>query len=253
MKTFLFTLTLFIIVTICRAQYCPAHSTNIYSWHQLLYFQFDSLINITSDVNPKEYNDYSDSMVIRSNIKGKHSLLLSKGQDPNNPGVGNMMGVAIWIDFNNDTIFSNDEKIYSKYGYYTYRDSIEFPITALPGLHRLRVRHEWGEAPNSPCDTLRGGETEDYTINIVQTTGMQKVHQSDVFTLYPNPASDFVTLITNSTKSKDLEIKFYNKVGELIMTTNQDHINVSDLSNGIYILVITSKMATVSQKLIISR
>src|SRR5215204_1417031 len=115
MKKLLIIACLLINVLMAKAQYCMPHTTNLYSHHQIQYFQFDSLINITSSVNPLEYNDYSSNKIINTKLGGKHFVLMSKGQNPSSPGVGNSIGFSIWIDFNNDYNFSNTERVYSKY------------------------------------------------------------------------------------------------------------------------------------------
>jgi len=75
--------------------------------------------------------------------------------------------------------------------------------------------------------------------------------------VYPNPASNFVTLIKNITSSSDITLNIYNALGALVKTEmllqNQQQINVSDLSNGIYMVEIKSKDWSEKQKLIIQR
>ena len=62
---------------------------------------------------------------------------------------------------------------------------------------------------------------------------------------YPNPASDFITLNTSLTGNIDLTVNIYNVSGVLINSTtilqNQQNINISGLTNGIYIVEINQK------------
>jgi len=75
--------------------------------------------------------------------------------------------------------------------------------------------------------------------------------------IYPNPASDFVTLVIERNSNADLLLNIYNIMGSLVKTEmlkqNQQQINIGDLSNGIYIVEIKSKGLAGTQKLIIKR
>jgi len=68
--------------------------------------------------------------------------------------------------------------------------------------------------------------------------------------LYPNPATHSITI------SGDIVVnaKIYNSVGQLVLSHNTNVINVSVLTNGIYILAVeTSTGNTIHKKIIINR
>lgn len=75
------------------------------------------------------------------------------------------------------------------------------------------------------------------------------------FSLYPNPASDFVTLTIDNKNNSALTLDIYSITGELVRTEmpkqNQQQVNVSDLSNGIFLIELKSAEFTEAQKLII--
>ena len=84
--------------------------------------------------------------------------------------------VRIWIDFNDDFIFSTDEIVISDYeiangsaqGSYTETFPMTIPMDATIGPHLMRVKSNWQAAvPNDACADTTYGETEDYTVNIV--------------------------------------------------------------------------------------
>ncbi|CAG5068046.1 hypothetical protein DYBT9623_00774 [Dyadobacter sp. CECT 9623] len=80
---------------------------------------------------------------------------------------------SIWIDYNHDGAFDGEgELVYRSAGFfnpsYTVSGSIVIPQTALPGPTRMRVINS-NESNVSPCGDYSGGETEDYTINILST------------------------------------------------------------------------------------
>lgn len=75
--------------------------------------------------------------------------------------------------------------------------------------------------------------------------------------IFPNPASDVFTLNIDNTINADFTLNIYKITGELvrseILRQNQQKINISDLSNGIYMVELNSKDWTEKQKLIIQR
>jgi aminopeptidase N len=76
-------------------------------------------------------------------------------------------------------------------------------------------------------------------------------------TIYPNPASDKITLNLLNTFHKDSQVNIFDVAGMLVkselLTQNQQPINVGDLSNGIYLVEIRSVGSVVKQKLVIQR
>lgn len=71
--------------------------------------------------------------------------------------------------------------------------------------------------------------------------------ETDKLTLYPNPATDRITL---SSKNKIGEVTIYNVLGQVVISKNLDQtgfISVSDLKTGVYIV----KTTTSTQRLII--
>jgi hypothetical protein len=81
--------------------------------------------------------------------------------------------------------------------------------------------------------------------------------KTGLFTFYPNPATDFVTLDITGNGAPKTVLNIYNLTGvpvetELIRQNNQD-INFRYLNNGIYILEMRSGDNTERQKLIIDR
>ncbi|MDD5571094.1 MAG: T9SS type A sorting domain-containing protein [Bacteroidales bacterium] len=81
--------------------------------------------------------------------------------------------------------------------------------------------------------------------------------KNTMFNLFPNPASDIVTLNIDNTEKSDIILNIYNVVGELIssekLQENQQKINTGNLNNGVYIVEIKSEGWAEKQKLIIQR
>jgi hypothetical protein len=80
--------------------------------------------------------------------------------------------VAVWVDYNDDYVFSLEERVgftatpILSNGTGTF--SIVLACDAPAGVHRMRVRDVWDVPSNTidPCENYGYGETEDYDITI---------------------------------------------------------------------------------------
>ena len=166
--------------------------------------------------------------------------------------------VSMWVDFNDDGVFSSNELLITDEIVNTIGAPVEIPITipadALLGEHRLRIKTDW-QIPSSdnPCQPpVSGyGETEDYTVNIVEALSTSDF---DILNLriFPNPAdTDFVTITSSVIGDKSIEVLDMNgrKVISTIIT--DDKLNISSLETGFYMTKVTIDGKTSTSKLII--
>jgi hypothetical protein len=119
------------------------------------------------------------------------------------------------------------------------------------------------------CTSIRW-EVDDYPCNSIPSTfhqiwvrqsnatGLSDAGSSGIqLSLWPNPASDIVTLNIRKENNSESTLIIYNNVGQLIrsesLPDNPHQIKVADLCNGIYLLVIASKEGIQHQKLVIQR
>lgn len=73
------------------------------------------------------------------------------------------------------------------------------------------------------------------------------------FTMFPNPAMDKVHLIKNNIQSGAV-VEVFDIMGNMIMQTNfKPEINISAISNGVYIIKVSDEQSSSSKKLIIKR
>ncbi|MCX6258490.1 MAG: T9SS type A sorting domain-containing protein [Bacteroidia bacterium] len=90
------------------------------------------------------------------------------------------------------------------------------------------------------------------------TTGIPEIITSanDLY-VYPNPASEIITINISNVKSKNMTLDIYNIMGTLerkeILRSSIQKINVADLSNGVYFITIKSGEFIKTKKLIITR
>ena len=108
------------------------------------------------------------------------------------------VGIAVWIDYNDDGIFDNaTERVGYSNGQVPANTSASFPVTLSctppAGQHRMRVRAMYATNGISvdPCVANSYGETEDYTITIAAPPSC------------PSPGAMYSVAVTSS--SADLE------------------------------------------------
>ncbi|RRA90357.1 GEVED domain-containing protein, partial [Paenimyroides viscosum] len=82
---------------------------------------------------------------------------------------------SVWIDFNNDNVFDNStEKLLVDLSLVTSpafsSGSLVIPLTATPGVRRMRVRVVYSSTGFDACSSYTWGETHDYNVNILALT-----------------------------------------------------------------------------------
>src|SRR5690606_26256760 len=88
--------------------------------------------------------------------------------------------LEIWIDMNQDMMFDPTEELLVSYDDYatsvhTYTGSYTIPAGTPLGDYRMRVRSRYYTSAVSPCGSVTYGETEDYTISVVEAPSCMPV------------------------------------------------------------------------------
>jgi hypothetical protein len=143
------------------------------------------------------------------------------------------------------------------------KTSFTVPANAQTGYTLLRVRSRAGGNPNDSitvCATFGSGETEDYYIYIDYPAGIKQTeNKAYQVSVYPNPATNEISIIGNFTRNENITTSIYAINGSLVSQTENKYINeplrvdVSTLEAGIYFLKISTKEYTTTQKIIISK
>jgi|GEM_PF-1487970 len=155
----------------------------------------------------------------------------------------------VWIDFNDDYQFTNDELIVDNpvlannqgAGDYSGTLQVQIPEDALGGQHILRIKSNTGSpVPTDACEQTTFSETEDYSVNIINPLSFMDYEISDLFDLRYDNLSKHMTIISNIENIKSFKI--YDMTGKLvlenIMNSQNEVINLSKISNGVYTLII---------------
>lgn len=107
-----------------------------------------------------------------------------------------------------------------------------------------------------PADTINGINHNrevafSYTIGNCETSGISENVKQNDWKVYPNPANDFINIYSG----KDIlapRVTLLNSLGEFILTSNSQLIDISKLSNGIYLVKIETHAETTFNKLIVN-
>jgi hypothetical protein len=93
--------------------------------------------------------------------------------------------------------------------------------------------------------------------SLSEITGVNEINANKNVNIYPNPASNLITLNFDRTNNQKITLNFYNVMGELVKTEllkqNQQQVNICDLNNGIYIVEINTNNWSEKHPLIIQR
>ena len=84
--------------------------------------------------------------------------------------VGTTVGVALWVDWNNDGTFSTAERMYNTAAWVsTASGSFNVPAGQAIGEYRMRIVMDFIATSPNPCTFSGAGEAEDYTLKVVPT------------------------------------------------------------------------------------
>ncbi len=114
--------------------------------------------------------------------------------EPGFPGPDYTEYFKLWIDLNQDGIFTDNEILLeSEEGSaQAVSGTVTIPGDATPGDTRMRVSMKYvggfGAQDVQPCEMYNYGETEDYCITLVESTiGLEDEANISGFEIYPNP------------------------------------------------------------------
>lgn len=169
--------------------------------------------------------------------------------------------LEVWIDFNGDGNFGNDEKVLEVDSPgETFTTDILVPITAEVGVSRMRIVYARVFGSTSPCDdnsTVFDGEAEDYCLQITDVTNTDNPFKSDKIsiTAYPTPFEDVINLQTDLPLNVEYNVRILNVMGETLHQLDDFYLDEAiDLSmlnsSGLYFLILENEVSSYSIKLI---
>jgi hypothetical protein len=174
----------------------------------------------------------------------------------------------VWIDWNQNGVFTDAGELVisrSSTSKNNLSTTITVPATAKNGTTRMRVSMKYNSAQTSSCETFSYGEVEDY--NVVVSGGTARVMDPALASeeapvtdveLFPNPANDRITLFYPEIAWHEgatvvlVDMQGKTWVREPLTSQNNDlekaELNVENLPNGLYNLIIFAQDVKVSKK-----
>ena len=177
-------------------------------------------------------------------------------------GGDNTLNSRVWIDYNNNGDFSNDELIFEGNHSGIVADSTTFTIPNNAVQYEfLRLRAAIDiPAITGPCYEPQYGQIEDYTVYLYtpeEITSQENINYHKL-SVYPNPAEstlsiqfDYSGLYNGELIIRDLQGRLINNKainGRQKIITNVD---VSGFQKGIYTLALINKEGTISQNFVV--
>lgn len=201
----------------------------------------------TTGASSSGYEDYTD-MSVDLHRGSTYPISLSPDFDNNSY----TEHFRIWIDLNQDGVFSGAEKVFddNQGSQSTVSDSVTIPMNALLGSTRMRVSMAYGsqfggDYPQTPCDDGQDGEVEDYCVNILEedtlTDGIMENAGLFGMKVHPVPAMDFVDVQFESPIHQNAELLFFDAMGSMVkkgwFDRTKARLGIADIAPGVYMIL----------------
>lgn len=166
----------------------------------------------------------------------------------------------IWIDLNQDGVFSTGELLYNQgtASAAAASGTLLIPSTASSGVTRMRIQMAYqGTGQNTPpqvCGSFTYGEVEDYCVTILPESGVGVPENKldAAWSIFPVPSNDVVKLQLAVPLTEVQSIEIIDLTGKTLLTvlplTADNTLDVSHLSNGVYQFVLYSMDGSKSTK-----
>ena len=216
-------------------------------------------INNPSGCETDGYGDFTD-LIANLAQGGTYDITLTTGYGD--------QYVKVWVDFNDDFTFSNNEVILNNFviapgsaaGNYTETASMTIPTNATLGQHRMRIKTNWDEnVPVDACEETTYGETEDYTANITDELGVNESFYNADFVISSQDQNYFDLSFKSPSYTNDLPVYVINNLGQTLAyylleydgTGFSKTIDMSYVASGVYFIKIGSKSLNKVQRIIV--
>ena len=216
-------------------------------------------INNPSGCETDGYGDFTD-LIANLAQGGNYDITLTTGYGD--------QYVKVWVDFNDDFTFSNNEVILNNFviapgsaaGNYTETASMTIPTNATLGQHRMRIKTNWdANVPVDACEETTYGETEDYTANITDELGVNQSFYNADFVISSQDQNYFDLSFKSPSYTNDLPVYVMNNLGQTLAyylleydgTGFSKTIDMSYVASGVYFIKIGSKSLNKVQRIIV--
>lgn len=192
--------------TFSQNNYCiPQNTQNLpSSGNYIQNFAFADILNRRSGSSLGQFILYPESQ-FTTNVKLGKTYPITVSHESS---AGTTSGFVAWIDYNNDSIFSESEKVFTGTGYYA-SGMVTIPTDqSYIGKRRMRVKGGWPSV-SSPCSLNSYGETEDYLITI-SATGKDSLYYCVPFEAGSGSSVSINSVVVNTLNNSNSGSNEYN-------------------------------------------
>jgi hypothetical protein len=213
-----------------------------------------TLFSIAEINNVSACEGYGDFTTLEANLDfgSTNTLTVTTGYGDQN--------VKVWIDFNDDSNFTNDEVVVPNFviapgsaaGTYTETVDLLIPADATEGAHRMRAKSNWqAPVPDDACEETQYGETEDYTANI-GTLGVNDNEISSSELIITSQDNNNFEVTLNTSYDGKVYVAIYNMLGQQLgfkLAQNEGgtyriNLNLSNAATGVYLVRVGGQNTT---------
>jgi hypothetical protein len=185
-------------------------------YNEIITYQLDGLILSTTDIttNNVTYRKYIDD-------NDKQIML------------GRYFDDEAHISYTTLGCFNNNEKIWAE-NHSDSQTSTYFPSDIMKASHNGYLVVGTKSKPNYIPYLLKTD-----SLGKISPLGLNEVITKNNFKLYPNPATEFINLVSNKVSTEESIVELYNSSGLIISTSKLNYnirLNIKNLANGVYFI-----------------
>src|SRR5690606_37050367 len=166
--------------------------------------------------------------------------------------------LRVWIDFNDDFVFSTDETVVNNVvigpgqggGTYTLTTDLVIPSGATMGQHLMRAKTNWNNpVPADACEETTYGETEDYTAQIGVLGIGDNIFDESGLTILTLDNNHFDVSLKTVNYTEAMNLSVYNTLGQRLLFKKLDNngngynykLDMSFVAQGMYLVRVGNK------------
>jgi len=218
----------------------------------------------TQGITINSNGTYAVTVTSTNGCTGTSSLVVTSGCNlptfPVTPttNIAATGGMANWIEpscYYNYTLRVSVHNA-NAWVYHTLSPNTHFMMSGL--THN--TTYDWQIQTNcNASGTANSGYSATQTFTTLARLADGETDGTSTFNVYPNPASDMATITFNSDKEENYNLRLIDMTGRVVM--NEDHtavigdnqyqMNLSELSKGIYMVVLQTSNGTLQKKIVV--
>jgi GEVED domain-containing protein/CARDB protein len=188
-------------------------------------FKLGTIDNAT-ECSPNGYGDYTDLITeLETNSTNNLTITTHYGDQY----------VKVWIDFNDNFVFENNEVVVdneliaagSGSGNFSLTMPLVIPVGTNLGHHLMRAKSNWNApVPPDACEGTQYGETEDYMADIVLSIGVEELPLQNTEMIVKTLGNNKFQISMKDTEINEvLVVNLINVMGQKLIENKVENIN----------------------------